>query len=131
LVAGRDLIRQLAFAYITGNGDAHAKNFSVLQHPNGERRVSPAYDVPTSYPYGDTTMAMSIAGRSGADFGAGDFVTLGSRLGMPERAVRRLLVELASRADPWLDSLGDLPFDRGQVTKLRRVAKYRIGRLTA
>ena len=131
LVAGRDLIRQLAFAYITGNGDAHAKNFSVLQHPNGERRVSPAYDVPTSYPYGDTTMAMSIAGRSGADFGAGDFVTLGSRLGVPERAVRRLLVELASRADPWLDSLGDLPFDRGRVTKLRRVAKYRIGRLTA
>ena len=30
-LAGRELVRQLAFAYLTGNGDAHAKNFSVLQ----------------------------------------------------------------------------------------------------
>jgi hypothetical protein len=41
-VAGRDLIRQLAFAYLTGNGDAHAKNFSVLQGLDGEWRIAPA-----------------------------------------------------------------------------------------
>ncbi len=32
-LAGRELIRQLAFAYLTGNGDAHAKNFSVCAGP--------------------------------------------------------------------------------------------------
>jgi serine/threonine-protein kinase HipA len=39
--AGRDLLRQLAFAYLTGNGDAHAKNFSVLRSADDEWRVSP------------------------------------------------------------------------------------------
>ncbi|MGH8960008.1 MAG: type II toxin-antitoxin system HipA family toxin [Jatrophihabitantaceae bacterium] len=68
-LAGRELIGQLAFAYLTGNGDAHAKNFSVLQSLDGEWRVSPAYDLPSSQPYGDTTMALSIGGRSGASSG--------------------------------------------------------------
>src|SRR5690606_42145011 len=28
-VAARDLVRQVAFAYLTGNGDQHAKNLSI------------------------------------------------------------------------------------------------------
>jgi len=129
-LAARDLIRQLAFAYLTGNGDAHAKNFSVLQGVDGERRVSPVYDVPSSYPYGDTTMALSIGGRSGGDFGSDDFVGLGNRLGVPERAVRRVLSDLVDRVDSWLVDLAGLPFDSGKITKLRRVVGYRRRRLT-
>lgn len=33
--AARIFITQFVFAYLTGNGDAHAKNFSVLQLPTG------------------------------------------------------------------------------------------------
>jgi serine/threonine-protein kinase HipA len=128
--AGRELIRQLAFAYLTGNGDAHAKNFSVVQDESGEWRVSPAYDVPSSQVYGDPTMAMSIGDRSGAEFGAADFVELGARLAVPERAVRRAITELAERADRWLPDLDQLPFGRSQVSKLRRVIQHRRRRLT-
>ncbi len=131
LIAARDLIRQLAFAYLTANGDAHAKNFSVLQGLDAEWRISPAYDLPSSHPYGDTTMAMSIAGRSGADFGASDFIELGQRLAVPERAVRRVLTDLTDRADLWLDELPALPFDRGKKAKLRRVIDHRRRRLAA
>jgi len=119
--AGRELIRQLAFVYLTGNGDAHAKNFSALQGLDGEWRISPVYDVPSSYPYGDATMALSIGGRSGGDFGATDFVKLGERLEVRERAVRSVLSDLAERVDLWLLELDILPFDRGKITKLRRV----------
>jgi serine/threonine-protein kinase HipA len=128
-LAGRELIRQLAFAYLTGNGDAHAKNFSVVQDQSQEWRVSPVYDVPSSHFYGDTTMAMTIGSRSGADFGADDFVALGAKLAVPGRAVRRALLELAERQDRWLPDLDQLPFDRGQVRKLRRVIEYRRNRL--
>jgi serine/threonine-protein kinase HipA len=128
-VAARDLIRQLAFAYITGNGDAHAKNFSVLQGLDGEWRISPTYDTPSSYLYGDTTMALSIGGHSGGDFGTADFVKLGERLGVPERAVRRLLSELTKRADLWLSELHTLPSDNGKIAKLRRVVVHRLHRL--
>jgi len=128
-LAGRELIRQLAFAYLIGNGDAHAKNFSVLQGPDGEWRVSPVYDVPSSYPYGDTTMALSIGGRTGQDFGAADFITLGRHIAVPERAVRRVLSELGERADRWLVNLDALPFDRAKIDKLRRVVAYRRRRV--
>lgn len=130
VVAGRELIRQLAFAYLTGNGDAHAKNFSVLQDTTGEWKVSPAYDLPCSHLYGDTTMALSILGRIAGDFGADDFVALGERLGVPGRAVLRTLSELSSHVDRWLGELGRLPFDRGQTAKLRRVVAYRRQRLS-
>jgi serine/threonine-protein kinase HipA len=129
-LAGRELIRQLAFAYLTGNGDAHAKNFSVLQDPSGEWTVSPVYDVPCSHVYGDTTMALSIGGRSGADYGADDFVRLGETLGVPQRATLRALTEIADRADRWLANLDQLPFDRGKISKLRRVIEHRRRRLT-
>ena len=129
LPAARTLLRQFAFAHLTGNGDAHAKNFSVLQEPDGEWRPSPAYDVPSSQPYGDTTMALSLGGRGYGDFGGRDFVELGATLGLPEKAVRRALRELAERSELWLPDLDQLPFDAGTVAKLRKVVLYRRKRL--
>jgi serine/threonine-protein kinase HipA len=129
VLAARELVRQLAFAYLTGNGDAHAKNFSVVQTAEGEWRVSPVYDVPSSQPYGDTTMALSLGGRISGDFGGSEFVALGCRIGVPERAVRGAIADLIDRADLWLADLDGLPFDVGQVRKLRRVIDYRRRRL--
>lgn len=128
-LAGRELVRQLALAYLTGNGDAHAKNFSVLQQRDGEWRISPVYDVPSSQPYGDTTMAMSINGRAGSDFSALDFVSLGAHLGVPGRAVGQVLRDLTDRVDAWQEGLDELPFDRGQIANLRRVIAFRRRRL--
>ena len=128
-LAGRELIRQLVFAYLTGNGDAHAKNFSVLQGLDDEQRVSPVYDAPSTYPYGDTTMALSIAGRVGGDFGAADFIALGAQLKVPERAARRVLADISKRADAWLPRLDTLPFDQGKIMKLRRVVAHRRARI--
>jgi serine/threonine-protein kinase HipA len=129
-VAARELIRQLAFAYLTGNGDAHAKNFSVVQGLDGEWRASPAYDMPCTYIYGDRTMAMSIGSRAGGEFTTADFVGLGAALGVTERAVRGALRHLAQASDSWLDDLATLPFDAGQVRKLRRVILHRRDQLT-
>jgi serine/threonine-protein kinase HipA len=129
LVAGRELIRQLAFAYLTGNGDAHAKNFSIAKAIDDEWRVSPVYDVPCSYVYGDTTMALSIQGSAG-ELGAADFLTLSAKLGVPDRAMRRTLADLAERIDRWLPDLDQLPFDRSKLGKLRRVIDHRRARLT-
>jgi hypothetical protein len=74
-------------------------------------------------------MALSIGGRAGGDFGASDFIGLGERLDVPERAVRRVLSGLAERAHLWLDELPSLPFDNGTIRKLRRVATYPLRRL--
>lgn len=39
------LLRILLFNYLYSNGDAHLKNFSLLETPMGDYRLSPAYDL--------------------------------------------------------------------------------------
>src|SRR6202034_2706375 len=46
-VAALELYRLLVFAYLSGNGDLHAKNLAILHDKRGEWRVTPAYDLPS------------------------------------------------------------------------------------
>ena len=62
-VAIRNLYLQFLFAWLTGNGDLHAKNISVME-ADGTYAVAPIYDVPCTLLYGDDSMALSIGGRT-------------------------------------------------------------------
>lgn len=128
LVAARTLLQQLAFAYITCNGNAHAKNFSVV-HRDGEWWVAPAYDLPSSHPYGDTSMALSLCGKLREDIGRADFLAAGEACGVPAKAVARVLDHLVAAAPQWLDRLDELPFDPRRIHKLRQACRYRVARL--
>lgn len=128
-VAALTLVRQVAFAYLTCNGDTHAKNFSIQRLRTGEWRVTPAYDLPSTYPYGDTTLALSINGRQREDVGRKDFLALADAVGLRTGPVVRTLDELCERADPWIRELSRLPFDSRTLHKLRRAIEYRRDRL--
>lgn len=130
-VAALALIRQVAFSYLTCNGDAHAKNFSVLRTEVGEWRATPAYDVPASYVYGDHTMALTLNGKSKEDIGRRDFIALGEAAGVRARAVEGALDELVEHVDLWVDDVAGLPFDAGVLQKFRRAIEYRRRRLAA
>ena len=123
--AAAEFLEQLAFAYLTANGDAHAKNFSVLQDTSGRWQPAPAYDVPSSQPYGNNTMALSIAGERGGNVSGTRFVALGEAIGVRPRAARKSINRVAGSADEWIDGLDELPFDRGQVNKLKKVIRHR------
>ena len=43
------LLKLLVFNYLFSNGDAHFKNFSLLETPLGDYRLSPAYDLLNSH----------------------------------------------------------------------------------
>lgn len=43
------LLKLLIFNYLFSNGDAHFKNFSLLETPLGDYRLSPAYDLLNSH----------------------------------------------------------------------------------
>jgi serine/threonine-protein kinase HipA len=128
IVAARTLLQQLAFAYLSCNGDAHGKNFSIV-HTGTEWRVSPAYDLPSTHPYRDVTMALPIAGKDREDIGRADFVTAGEACGVPARATARMLDQLVSTAPRWLERLHELPFDGRAVHKLEKACRYRLERL--
>ena len=72
---------------------------------------------------------MAVNGRR-RDLGAKDFLALGAELGLPARAVNRVLREQTERVALWLPDLDELPYDGGRRTKLRRVIEQRLRRLT-
>lgn len=128
VVAARSLLRQFAFAYLTCNGDAHAKNFSVIRRRDGWE-VAPAYDLPSTHAYGDTTMALSIQGRSREDIRRADFVQLGEQCDVPRKATERVLDELLAAMPAWIDRLDELPLDPRKLHKLEQACRYRARRL--
>jgi serine/threonine-protein kinase HipA len=62
IAARAAFVRLLAFSYLIGNGDLHAKNVSVVDSGAGWV-FSPAYDLLATLPYGDRTMALMFEGR--------------------------------------------------------------------
>lgn len=123
--AAANYLAQIAFAYVSANGDAHAKNFSVIQDGTGRWQPTPAYDVPTSQIYDDQTMALAIDGRRDGNITGSRFIALGEAIGLRERAARGVVHQIARSADQWMDDIDTLPFDPGKLTKLKRVVANR------
>ena len=96
LPALRNLAIQGAFAWLSGNGDLHAKNVSMVQQPHGEWAVAPVYDIPSTVVYGDKTLALTLAGkRSGIS--RRHFLGWATNLGLTDRTAAQV-VELALKA---------------------------------
>ncbi|WP_369046995.1 type II toxin-antitoxin system HipA family toxin [Sinomonas sp. P10A9] len=129
LPALRSLALQGAFAWLTGNGDLHAKNVSVVQGlaVPGEWAVAPVYDIPSTVPYGDKTLALPIGGKT-TGVSRRHFLAWALELGLPARAAEGVLGSALRAAGPLLEDLqehdgGPSPFaatvTRAWVKELR------------
>ena len=104
LPALRNLALQAAFAWLTGNGDLHAKNVSMVQQPAGEWSIAPVYDIPSTVVYGDKTLALTLDGKR-TGISRKHFLGWAAGMGLTERAAVQVL-ELALRAsEPLLADL--------------------------
>lgn len=54
------LLRAVTLHVLVGNGDAHAKNYSLLHEPSGALRLAPLYDIVSTLFYKDDQLAMYI-----------------------------------------------------------------------
>jgi len=126
VIASRDVFRQICFAWLTGNGDVHAKNISVVKSLLGEWSVSPAYDLPSTVLYGDDSMALALEGRT-TDLSRRAVIAYASTIGLSEIAATKILDGLLSDTEPILDDLkeGVLPFDENTVSRTLRVLRHR------
>ncbi|MCP3136868.1 type II toxin-antitoxin system HipA family toxin [Pyxidicoccus xibeiensis] len=119
----------LAFSYLIGNGDLHAKNVSILADgPAGGFRLSPAYDVLTTLPYGDRHMSLQFEGRND-NLKRAHFVAFGKRYGVNEGAVIKLLDKLCDVAESWMERLEEAGFDERKTRLLRDTMKKRLDEL--
>lgn len=129
-VATSRFLRQFLFAVITGNGDLHAKNFSLV-YSRHEWLPSPAYDLPSSAPYGDRTLALSVQGSREGQVSRKRALTLGVSLGLPAASVVAMIDELRSRCLPWADRVEELPFDPRRCRDLATLIRRRCKLLSA
>ncbi len=96
LPALRNLAIQGAFAWLSGNGDLHAKNVSMVQQPHGEWTIAPVYDIPSTVVYGDKTLALTL-GRKRSGISRRHFLGWATALGLTDRTAAQV-VELALKA---------------------------------
>jgi serine/threonine-protein kinase HipA len=90
------LIRILVFNFLSGNGDVHLKNLSLLESPDGDMLLSPSYDLMnTKLHINDPKIAMNLFKEmertqqnllsTEYDYKIADFLELGKRIGIRER----------------------------------------------
>lgn len=126
LVARRRLFEQLCFGWLTGNGDIHAKNLSILGSPRGEWTVAPAYDLPSTLPYGDTTFALAVGGRT-SGLSRRRWLEFAGDIGLPVTAAEAVIDKLLDHLGGIDDALasGALPFAPSVTRALVKELRYR------
>ncbi len=108
LVEVEKLFSLIVFNYLFSNGDAHLKNFSLLESPNGDYLLSPAYDLINTRIHVDDTDFVLDNGLFKTDFkseaykksnhaGKVDFIELAKRIEIKESRIEKLLASFLEK----------------------------------
>ena len=124
------IYKQLVFNWLIGNGDAHAKNFSIRRSLLGEWQTAPAYDLLCTAFYDDKSMALPLEGQD-TGWSRTLLLQVAKKLGLPKasaiRTIERQLAALADLPDQILG--GALPFARHQNVEVSSLLKRRHSQL--
>ena len=134
----------VVFNYLFSNGDAHLKNFSILETPQGDYTLSPAYDlINTQLHVADTDFALSkglfednTPWQNGRYATAADFLEFAQRIGVQSGRALKLLQpfqELQSQVETLVErSFLDAGTQRGYLlgyrTRRNRLVQQMVSR---
>ena len=97
------LFKLLVFNYLFSNGDAHLKNFSIIETPQGDFKLSPAYDLLNSRVHiEDKDFALDeglIPARMGQGNVAKQFRLLADYAGIPEKQKNAIMALMVSKTE--------------------------------
>ena len=108
----------ILFNYVFANGDAHLKNFSLFQSPQGDYILTPAYDLLNTmihFPNDPSATALDFFADGHftsryEDLGfysSADFIELGRCFGVGEAEVRRMLAVFPAKSDKVEGAIAD------------------------
>lgn len=108
------LLRALTVHVLLGNGDAHAKNYSLLHDPSGALRLAPLYDLMSTLPYGDDRLAMYVDSVQRTNRVTATRITNeAARWGMSRQRALEIVMDMVERAPSAVQSAAtetpDLP----------------------
>jgi serine/threonine-protein kinase HipA len=133
-LAIRSVFVQVVWAWLSGNGDLHGKNVSVLGRFSShggmvqpEMTVAPMYDIPSTVPYRDHELALPVRGtREGVT--RLRLLEFAEDAGLPERAARTALDAAVTVAVQMLDDIrdGGSPWRGKARDDLVRALEFRV-----
>lgn len=96
-----EFIKILIFNFLSGNGDAHLKNFSLLETVDGDMQLSPSYDLMnTKIHVNDSDLALNVfrelertalPGGQKYIYTLKDFIELGKRFNIGDRLLQKIV----------------------------------------
>jgi serine/threonine-protein kinase HipA len=116
--AALEFVRRLALAAITGNGDMHLKNWSLIYRGGGDKpALAPVYDVLSTVPYIPAdAMALSLAGeRSFKALTAPRWMAFANRARLPGPAVLKAVIDVVERVNSYWWTLPERAFVPAKV----------------
>ena len=124
-IAAPEVFRQFVYAWLTGNGDLHAKNLSIVENRKGQYELSPIYDIPSTAPHGDKSMALLLSGKKDG-LSRRRFLTFAHNIGVSSRVAEHVLEEVLTGTEHLAEQAREeLPFDSHRMKELLKVLKNR------
>jgi len=116
--------------FLLGNGDAHLKNFSMLETDDGGLRLAPAYDLVCSKAVipKETDCALTINGKQN-NIKLGDLMQLGDTLKIPSRVVGTIVERFQGSASTITEQVQRSRLSADMQDKVRRILDERHQRL--
>lgn len=101
------LFTLILFNYLFSNGDAHFKNFSIIETDQGDYKLSPAYDLMNTKIHIDDSEFALNNGLLPASLKKGNigkqFFELGRLIGLNDKMIEKILLNLTSNNDKVLE----------------------------
>jgi serine/threonine-protein kinase HipA len=116
--------------FLIGNGDAHLKNFSLLETDDGGLRLSPAYDIVCSKAVipKEPDSALTINGKAD-QLRRGDFENFGEALKIPAKVVSEILERFRQSQPVMLEEISRSRLSADLQEKVRGVIAERHQRM--
>jgi len=115
----RRVAQLVAFSYLIGNGDLHAKNFSVYRSDRGLVELTPAYDLLSTLPYPlDQKMAIKMDGRDG-NLKRARFAEFFRRFGLAEALLNKDLDRICDVSPAWSERLSFLGYEEKITARMQ------------
>ena len=100
-----EFLDRIIFIFLTGNGDAHAKNFSII-YRDGRPRLAPAYDLLSTVVYPNLSPKLAMKIDSEYNFrwiSQGKLLSMGAEAGLTEKLVMKEIQKIQKKLNKVLE----------------------------
>jgi serine/threonine-protein kinase HipA len=121
---------RVLLSFLLGNGDAHLKNFSMLESADGALRLSPAYDIVCSKAVipRELDCALTLNGKQNR-IDIGDFEQFAGTLRIPSKVVSDIFERFSQGYPLMVEELSQSRLSADMQDKVRRIMDERHQRL--